>query len=99
VLSIIACGGDTDTTAAIVGGIVGAGVGKEGIPAAWRDGLERWPHDIAWLESLATRLAFVVQTGCATTPPSVNPLTRAPRNLFFLAVVLYHGVLRLVPPY
>jgi hypothetical protein len=54
---------------------------------------------MAWLESLATRLAIVVQTGRATTPPSVNPLTRAPRNLFFLAVVLYHGVRRLVPPY
>jgi ADP-ribosylglycohydrolase len=99
VLSVIACGGDTDTTAAIVGGIIGASVGKEGIPQAWIDGLERWPHDTGWLESLATRLTLVIQTGRATAPPPVNQLALAPRNLLFLAVVLYHGLRRLLPPY
>ena len=33
VKTIIECGGDADTTAEIVGGIVGAGVGRDGIPA------------------------------------------------------------------
>ena len=33
VIAVIECGGDADTTAAIVGGIVGARVGREGIPA------------------------------------------------------------------
>ncbi len=33
VTAAIECGGDADTTAAIVGGIVGARVGKDGIPA------------------------------------------------------------------
>ncbi len=32
VTTMIECGGDADTTAAIVGGIVGAGVGRDGIP-------------------------------------------------------------------
>ncbi|RME83841.1 MAG: ADP-ribosylglycohydrolase family protein, partial [Planctomycetota bacterium] len=36
-LSLIQCGGDTDTLGAIFGGIVGAQVGKEGIPKEWLD--------------------------------------------------------------
>lgn len=39
VTKAIAMGGDTDTVAAILGGIVGARVGKEGIPEEWRDGV------------------------------------------------------------
>ncbi|MFZ5482159.1 MAG: ADP-ribosylglycohydrolase family protein [Myxococcota bacterium] len=35
--------GDRDTTCAIVGGIVGARVGVDGIPPAWRDATEAWP--------------------------------------------------------
>jgi ADP-ribosylglycohydrolase len=46
--AITACveaGGDVDTTAAIVGGIVAAYTGGDGIPAAWRDHREPLP---AW---------------------------------------------------
>ncbi len=35
VTSLIRCGGDADSTAAIVGGIMGSGVGKPGIPREW----------------------------------------------------------------
>ena len=42
--SVIRCGGDADTTAAITGGIVGAAVGRAGIPDEWvgwfRDAVE-----------------------------------------------------------
>ena len=37
--AVIQCGGDADTTGAIVGGIVGASVGREGIPEEWLDRL------------------------------------------------------------
>ncbi|MHA6759536.1 ADP-ribosylglycohydrolase family protein [Streptacidiphilus sp. PAMC 29251] len=43
-----AAGGDVDTTCAIVGGIVAAHVGAEGIPAAWREAVEPLPR---WLDS------------------------------------------------
>jgi len=43
VSNAIACGGDTDSTAAMVGGIVGASVGKEGIPMEWLNRLFEWP--------------------------------------------------------
>ncbi|MBC6459082.1 ADP-ribosylglycohydrolase family protein [Actinomadura sp. HBU206391] len=45
VRACVAVGGDVDTTAAIVGGIVAARVGAEGIPAAWRAAREPLP---AW---------------------------------------------------
>jgi ADP-ribosylglycohydrolase len=38
-LSMIACGGDTDTTGAILGGIIGCRVGKQGIPDEWLEHL------------------------------------------------------------
>ena len=99
VSGVIRCGGDTDTTAAIVGGIVGAGVGKTGIPREWRDGLAEWPRDVAWMERLGTRLARVVEQGTPLPPLPLPAPALALRNLFFLIVVLYHGFRRLLPPY
>ena len=52
-METVACGGDTDTTAAIVGGIVGSGVGKAGIPPQWISGIREWPRTVAWMERLA----------------------------------------------
>ena len=48
---VIACGGDTDTVAAITGGICGAGVGEEGIPKAWIDGICDWPRSVKLAET------------------------------------------------
>lgn len=97
--SVIRCGGDTDTTAAILGGILGAGVGRPGIPADLLDGLIEWPHTVLWMERLAERLAEVVESG---TPQPSLPLFvpgLAARNVLFLLVVLAHGLRRLAPPY
>ncbi|HUS36031.1 MAG TPA: ADP-ribosylglycohydrolase family protein [Verrucomicrobiae bacterium] len=43
IVTTIMGGGDCDTNAAIVGGIVGACVGREGIPPAWREAKEKLP--------------------------------------------------------
>ncbi|WP_063838316.1 ADP-ribosylglycohydrolase family protein [Saccharothrix sp. ST-888] len=40
----VSAGGDVDTTCAIVGGIVAARVGTDGIPTAWRDAAEPLPQ-------------------------------------------------------
>ena len=50
--SIILCGGDADTTAAIVGGIVGTRVTRDGIPAAWLERLIEWPLGVASIEKV-----------------------------------------------
>lgn len=99
VLAAIACGGDTDTVAAITGAIAGAGTGTEGLPPEWLARLAEWPHTVAWMQQLAQALAEVrvhyVGTG-AIHAPVLRVLLR---NMFFLAVVLVHGFRRLLPPY
>lgn len=99
VLEVISCGGDTDTTAAIAGAIVGAGVGEAGIPREWRDALWEWPRTMTWIERLGEQLAQV----CATAEPQraldLPFLATLARNVVFAIVVLAHGFRRLLPPY
>lgn len=94
VTAIIECGGDADTTAAIVGGIVGAGVGEAGIPSEWVDGIWEYPRSMKWMRSLGERL-----DSSATIAPSINPIAVLFRNVLFLFIVLFHGFRRLAPPY
>jgi len=96
---IIGCGGDADTTAAILGGIIGARVGEAGIPTQWRDSLMEWPRGISFLRKLAQRLAEVAASGKTQKPVRAFSLAILIRNIFFLAVVLLHGLRRLLPPY
>jgi ADP-ribosyl-[dinitrogen reductase] hydrolase len=96
---VVRCGGDTDTTAAIVGGIVGAGVGARALPGALVNGLWEWPRSVSWMRRLGHRLAGAVAAG---KPQPALPLPfvfSLPRNLLFLMVVLAHGFRRLLPPY
>ncbi|MGB7328255.1 MAG: ADP-ribosylglycohydrolase family protein, partial [Rubripirellula sp.] len=99
VTAIIQCGGDADTTAAIVGGIVGAGVGEAGIPSSWTDGIWEYPRSIAWMRSLGEKLADTVEEKRPANAPSINPIAVLFRNLLFLFIVLFHGFRRLAPPF
>ncbi|HEV2988506.1 MAG TPA: ADP-ribosylglycohydrolase family protein [Candidatus Angelobacter sp.] len=99
VLNAIRCGGDTDTVAAIAGAIIGARVGKEGIPQQWLEEMWEWPRTMAWIEQVGSRLAEVCATG---TPQSAVPLpvwALLPRSIGFTAIMLAHGIRRLLPPY
>ncbi|MDJ0734228.1 MAG: ADP-ribosylglycohydrolase family protein [Nostocaceae cyanobacterium] len=99
ILEIIQCGGDTDTTAAILGGIIGAGVGENGIPQVWIHNLWEYPRSIKWIKLLGQRLAKVCEQDIPQTPLSLPIYAVFPRNLFFLLVVILHGLRRLLPPY
>lgn len=57
VQAAIDLGGDTDTTASMVGAIVGALHGEEAWQAEWAAGLENGPHGRDWALGLAERLA------------------------------------------
>jgi len=95
----IRLGGDTDTVAAVAGAIIGARVGKAGIPAQLLTGIIDWPRSVRWVESLATRLA---EGKWRTSPQPAQTLAwwALPfRNLMFLVVVLLHAFRRLLPPY
>jgi hypothetical protein len=102
VLAAIECGGDTDTVAAIVGGIMGSGVGREGIPVAWLEKLAEWPRTVSWMQSLADSLARRAAGAnhfVAEPVPVAGAAKVLVRNVFFLAVVFTHGLRRLLPPY
>lgn len=97
--SIVLLGGDTDSTAAIVGALAGAEQGPAAIPNRWVNGLAEWPASVAWLRRLATALAEHATQHTAGKPPTVNLPGLLLRNLLFIAVVLVHGFRRLLPPY
>ena len=50
------CGGDTDTTGARVGALVGRTVGERGIPPAWIDGIADWPRSTSKMRTMADAL-------------------------------------------
>ncbi|MEM6364019.1 MAG: ADP-ribosylglycohydrolase family protein [Planctomycetota bacterium] len=99
VTEMIRCGGDADTTAAIVGGIIGAGTGREGIPHDWVIGIWEWPRSSGWMEKLSESLAESIVGNKYVKSPAINPLAVLARNLLFLLIVLFHGFRRLLPPY
>jgi ADP-ribosylglycohydrolase len=92
VTDVIALGGDTDTTGAIVGALAGAAGGADAIPDEWLSGVCEWPRSIAWMRELG-----------AGSDAKLLPIWKVPalllRNVFFMAVVLGHGFRRVLPPY
>lgn len=94
VREVVACGGDTDTVAAIAGGICGAEVGETGIPREWIEDICDWPRSIAYIRKAASALA----NRDAPEPRLFWPTLLA-RNILFLLIVLCHGFRRLLPPY
>lgn len=99
VTSIIRCGGDTDTTAAMLGAIVGAGVGRPGIPEKWIEDLVEWPRTCSWMESLARKAVQAGQSGERGAAHPLSIVALALRNAGFFVLVLIHGLRRLLPPY
>jgi len=95
----VACGGDTDTVAAIVGGIVGARVGKAGIPQDWVENCRDWPRDKTYIRLLAEELAMTRVMQRPGYTQWIDPIRIWIRNAFFMAWVLAHGFRRLLPPY
>ena len=97
--AVISAGGDTDTTAAILGGIVGAGVGVKGLPQPLIEGLSEFPKSVAWMRKVGGRLAESLSQSSPQKAVSYFVPAILLRNLIFLFVVLAHGFRRLLPPY
>ena len=95
----IRCGGDTDTVAAILGGIIGAGCGPEGIPHDWKDRIRDWPRTRAWIDAVIRQLAWTDLSGLPRRPRALPLPFTLTRNLLFMILVLTHGFRRLLPPY
>ena len=96
---IIAAGGDTDTTGAILGAIIGARVGENGIPQKWRTSIVEWPRTLRWIKDLGHCLAMRLQGDADVQAPGYCVPGILPRNLIFFLIVMFHGLRRLAPPY
>ncbi|MDX2090415.1 MAG: ADP-ribosylglycohydrolase family protein [Kofleriaceae bacterium] len=90
--SVIALGGDTDTTGSIVGALAGASAGVASIPPAWL-ALAEWPRSRRWLARLGQRL-----TSRGAPLPFAWPIVPV-RNAAFAIVVIAHAMRRALPPY
>ncbi|MBM3736265.1 MAG: ADP-ribosylglycohydrolase family protein [Acidobacteria bacterium] len=99
VLAAIRCGGDTDTTGAITGAIVGAGGGLGKLPPDWLDGLTEWPRTTDWMRALSKCLAESLESGEPRPAPTVPFAAVVLRNAVFTSVVVGHALRRFLPPY
>ena len=101
VTSAVSLGGDTDSVAAIVGGLVGAHVGARQLPTELVKRLGGYPHGAAWIERMAERLSHWPHgpddLHSAPALPT-DPLGQIFRNLSTALVslphVLYRGIYR-----
>lgn len=95
--AVVKLGGDTDTTAAIVGALLGTRTGTSGIPEDWRSGVRDLPLGSRYLTRLAQVLAERLTTPPRRRPPNGWRWLRLPRNAFFFGVVMVHALGRLRP--
>jgi ADP-ribosylglycohydrolase len=98
-ISVLDCGGDTDTVGAILGAMMGAVVGKQGIPRDWLSGICEWPRSITFIDRVAARLDKQMRAHNPLGPVSYFWPGLIPRNVLFLCAVFAHGFRRLAPPY
>ncbi|MHC4915970.1 MAG: ADP-ribosylglycohydrolase family protein, partial [Planctomycetota bacterium] len=97
--AVLGCGGDADTLGAITGALSGALVGEEGIPREWIEGVRDWPRGTGLLREAAGKLGRLSEDGEGAGELGYFRPAVLPRNLLLLAVVLFHGFRRLLPPY
>lgn len=94
--ALIKLGGDTDSTCAIFGGVVGITCADElSIAGVWCEPKIR-PD---FLARLANQAQKVYDTRTPSSPVRFGGVLTLWRNLGFLGIVLLHGVGRLLPPY
>jgi len=99
IINTLERGGDTDTVGAILGALVGAVVGKQGIPLDWLDSICDWPRSVSFMARVAEKLAEQNQLQNPSGLVHYFWPGLIPRNILFLLVVLLHGLRRLAPPY
>ncbi len=94
--NVILCGGDTDSTAAIAGGIAGC---ETEVTDELANSIMDWPCNPRRIIRLSKQLIRVTETGLPERPLQSSFPMQALRNSFFLVVVLLWGLRRLLPPW
>ncbi len=91
--AVIRCGGDADTTGAIVGALASI---RNLPPDEWVRDIAEWPISTYFLHNLGDQADQ--SRGLNGQEPLSFPTLGLPiRNLFFLLIVLIHGFRRLIP--
>ena len=99
ILAAVECGGDTDTIAAIVGAVMGSGIGHANLPRDWIEKLWLWPLDEAWMKRVCASMLSRKVEGSNFHQTRFPFWKACLRNMFFLVIVLIHAFKRLLPPY
>lgn len=89
---LLQCGGDTDTMGAIAGALLGIDGGPGCFPDHWRERIGDWPLSMTTLRRAGAALG--AQPG---RPVSWWWPLQPMRNLLFLAIIICHGLRRLLP--
>lgn len=91
--------GDADTVGAITGALAGMVTGEAGIPVSWIDGIADWPRSPALLRRVADAVACVIDGQIEHFSKPIRYFYPAVpiRNIFFLLIILVHGLCRLLP--
>lgn len=95
---VIGCGGDTDSTAALVSGIIGTAHGAD-LPSDLLERLVDWPRSRDWITRLGETFDQAATTRQPMRPPRVSLAAAMARNLVFAGIVLGHAARRTLPPY
>lgn len=94
--AIILAGGDSDTTAAILGALMGLSIDhQKDIPQRWVSGIYNAPISMNKL----VKMAQAVSDHDVAKIPKISWGLQWLRNLVLLVIVLLHGFRRLLPPY
>ena len=92
IVDVVRGGGDTDTTGAIVGSIVGAKAKEP--PSEWLEGIVDFPRDLAFIDKVSVKLNDVFKEKRAQKAPRLSAFAIVLRNVLFLAIVLVVAVTR-----
>jgi len=92
IIDVVLCGGDTDTTGAIVGSIVGAKAKEP--PREWIEGIIDFPRDLAFIEEVSVKLNRVFEEKKSQKAPRLSAVAILIRNVLFFLIVLVVAVTR-----
>jgi len=91
-IEIIKCGGDTDTTGAILGSIIGVRDKKS--VQKWIDTIMDYPLSPAYIQKISYTLSEVIESKKVQKAPHFFFLTTILRNMVFLSIVLIVSLTR-----
>jgi len=93
IIDVIKCGGDTDTTGAIVGGIMGAGT--KSFPKEWSENIIDYPRNLKFLETLSIKLEEVIKNQKSQKAPKLSAIAIIIRNFLFIFLIFILAITRL----